>query len=125
MSRNRLSGKAVIRVDGREYLSQHGAKFTPGGETRTTQKGGGRIHGFSAEDQEPMVECTFSHNDSVSLKALGDIEDATILFSCDSGVQYIISNAWLVDPAELDTSNAGASVKFAGISWDELGVNNG
>lgn len=113
-----FTGKVTIRIDGQEYKSLDGATLNPGGVNRSTVKGGGRVHGFTEEDQEPTMDFKLPHNAGVSLKRLGSLTDATVMFETDSGVQFITRGCYTTEPPSL--SGNEVDVKMAGVECDEL-----
>lgn len=114
-----VTGKAIIRVDGNELRTLDGATLNPGGVNREAMKGGGKVHGYKEEDMEPTVECSVAHTKDLSLKELGAITDATVMFETDTGKQFILRNAWVSEPPGLDANSGGVSLRFAAISCDE------
>ena len=115
-----VTGKAIIRVDGKELRTLDGATLNPGGVNREAMKGGGKVHGYKEEDVEPTVECKIAHTADDSLSALGAITDATVIFETDTGKQFILRSAWLSEPPALAASEGAVDLKFAAISCDEV-----
>lgn len=114
-----VTGRAIIRVDGKELRTLDGATLNPGGVSRQAVKGGGKIHGYKEEDMEPTVECKVAHTPDVSLKELGNITDATVIFETDNGKRHVLRNAWTAEPPSLDSSAGAVDLKFAAIECDE------
>lgn len=113
-----FTGRLTIRIDGQEYKSLDGATLNVGGVNRTTLKGGGRVHGFTEEDMEPTMDFKLPHNKDISLKLLGDLTDATVMFETDSGVQFVVRGCYTTEPPSL--TGTEVDVKMAGEECDEL-----
>jgi len=116
---SQVTGKAIIRVDGEELRSLDGATLNPGGQSREAVKGGGKIHGYKESDMEPTVECKIAHTKDVSLKKLGAITDATVIFETDTGKRFVLRNAWVSEPPALDATAGSVDLKWAAIECDE------
>lgn len=114
-----ITGKAVIRVDGKELRTLDGATLNPGGVSREAMKGGGKVHGFKETDVEPTMECKVAHTADLSLKELGDITNATVIFECDTGRRYVLREAWTTEPPALDAGAGSVDLKMAAIECDE------
>ena len=114
-----VTGRAIIRVNGRELRTLDGATLNPGGVTREAMKGGGKVHGYREEDVEPTMSCKVAHTAETSLKELADIVDATVIFETDTGRRFIMREAWTSEPPELDADAGAVSLAMAAIAYDE------
>jgi hypothetical protein len=112
-----ITGKATIRVDGRTYQTLDGATLSLGGQTRTTVKGD-VVHGYKEEVMEPTLECKVSHTSDISLIAMSAVTAATVEFETDTGVIFILRDAWCAEPASL--SDGEIDWKLAAMQADEL-----
>lgn len=113
-----LTGRITIRLDGKELKSKDGATVDPGGVNRTTEKGGGRILGFTEEDVQASASFKLVHDKSVSLIALNKLVDATLSFETDSGVTFILRGAYTTKTVPL--SGNEVSVEMDAVECDEL-----
>ena len=109
----KFTGKAIIRVNGSELRSTDVATLSVGGENRKAIKGGGRVYGYNEETQEPTLECNVAHCGDTDLVTLSAIVDATIIFETDSGAKFVLQEAFVTEPASLNTPDGTASLKFA------------
>ena len=113
------TGRLIIRIDGQEHPSMDGATLNIGGVNRSPVKGGGRVlNAFTEEDQETTLDFKLHHKKDLSLKAIGDLTDATVMFETDSGVQFVIRGAYTTEPPSL--SDGKVDVKMAAVECDEL-----
>ncbi len=117
MSKNQITGKATIRVDGKTYKTMDGATITPGGISREAVKGD-VVHGYKESIQEPTLDCKLAHTAEISLIALGKFTDATVEFETDTGVIIIMRESWTVEPPSM--SGGEVDLKMAAMSADEL-----
>lgn len=115
-----ITGRAFVRVDGKQLKSRPGASLKLGGVNRNTVIGDDGVHGFTEEVVAPGISCTISHDKDTSLKELAAISDASITFEADNGKTYIMSQSWLTAPPELNAQDGGVPLAFEGISIEEL-----
>jgi hypothetical protein len=115
-----ITGKAIIRVNGREWRAEDGASLDVGGEKRNPKVGGGKVHGFNKETVEPKMECKMFHTRDDDLLAIGKIEDATVIFECDTGDTYVLREAFVLEPAKLEAKDGTVSVSFSAISCERM-----
>ena len=118
--KNQITGRAKIKVDGKSLSSESGATLNPGGSNRPPKTGGGKVHGYSEEDVAPSLECVIFHKKDTSIIELSDITGATVTFDTDTGVQFILRDAWTSEPAALDTANGTVALKMNAISCDQV-----
>lgn len=115
-----LTGKAVIRVDGKEWRCEDGASLDVGGVKREAKAGGGKVHGYTEETAAPELECKVFHAKDTDLTAFNTITDATVLFETDTGDRYVLRNAFVLEPGKLEAKDGTVSVKFSGMSCERL-----
>jgi len=113
-----LTGRLTIRIDGQEKKSKDGATLNPGGVNRTTEKGGGRVHGYTEEDEQPSVSFKMAHDKDTSLLALGKLTDATLSFETDTGVIFTLRGAYTTKPPTLNGKEV--DMEMDAVECDEL-----
>ncbi|MGH8426382.1 MAG: phage tail tube protein [Gammaproteobacteria bacterium] len=118
---NKLFGRAVVAYDGNQLRVDKGAKLNTGGIKRNTVVGM-QVEGFAEEAVEASVEVSIFMDASTDLDALNAAEDVTVLFTADSGQQYVLSHAWLAEPTEATAATDGGKVplKFCSASAEKL-----
>lgn len=116
----RITGKAIIKVDGEEYRTEDGATLNPGGQNRTGKMGGGKHHGYSEEDVPPSMECSIFHTKDTSLSALSNITGATVIFETDSGATYVLRDAFVTEPVTLNSKEGTCPMKMEAESFDDI-----
>lgn len=105
----KLFGKATVQVDGRELIKKQDARFNPGGVNRNTVKGN-EVYGFAEEAVEATIDINAFIDPTTDLETILAGDDVTILFTADSGQQYVMPHAWLVNPPEVSEGNDGGSM---------------
>ncbi|WP_241085733.1 phage tail tube protein [Candidatus Vondammii sp. HM_W22] len=113
-----ITGKATIYVDGEQLQMENGAKANPGGISRQFERHGGRTYGRE-EEVVPSVEGNVLHTKDVDVLTLSAIEDATIIFECDTGQKYVMRNGAVENPVEIDAGSGKSAIKFVGDSFDK------
>ena len=116
-----MFGKAKVMADGQELLVNDKSKLTLAGFKNHTVKGP-RVYGFAQEAQEAMVDTTVFVDANTDFDLLASMTDVTILFQCDSGQNYVLPHAWIVDPPAPESAAQGGStpLKFAAISSEKI-----
>lgn len=117
----KITGKAIIRVDGTELRTadKGAATLDIGGEKREPKVGAGKTWGFNEETMPVELSCKIFHTGDTSLKQLGAITSATISFECDSGKRYVLREAFSLDTPKLDAKSGEVELKFSAVSCDE------
>lgn len=113
-------GKAFVKVNGALLESMPGAKLNIGGKKRTPVIGANAVHGFSEEIVQSSVECEISVSKDTDIIALSKIDNATIIFECDTGQVFVCRESFLTEPPELTASEGGkVPLKFNGAPADK------
>lgn len=116
----KITGKATIRVDGKELRTEDGASLNIGGQNRKSITAGGKHHGFQEEDVPCSLECNVYHDADLSLRWLSDITGATVMFETDTGKQFIVRDAFTTEPAVLDSKAGTVPLKMEAANCDEV-----
>jgi hypothetical protein len=98
----RITGVATIRIDGQEFPTERGATLNPGGANRTTKMAGRRVF-FTEEPVAPTLQATVMHTEDIDIVEVSRIRDATVLFECDNGQDYMLTGAFVTETAELNS----------------------
>ena len=114
-------GKAIIKIDGQSLETMPGASLDIGGVTRTTLVGDHKVQGQFETPKQSRLECEISVGTQTRLSQMRGWEDVTISMECDTGQQYVVQGAWLLDPAVLKTNEGGrVPLVFEGPPAEEL-----
>lgn len=120
MSDNQITGKATVRQDGTELLTDGDAKINLGGIKRTPVNGGDGKTRYKEEFVEPSIEITGQHNAKVSISKLNAINAATVIVETDTGVTFIATNAFTTDTVGINTKDGTYDLKMSAESVDEV-----
>lgn len=119
-SKNQCTGKALIRVNGKELRTFDDATLDVGGVKREMVKGSGKVHGFKEETVEPNLECKIAHKSDTDLVELGTIVDATVIFESDTGDTYVLRDACVLEPPKLNAKDGSVDLKFSAMSCTRM-----
>lgn len=108
----KVTGVATIRVDGREMPTERGATLNPGGVNRPTRMAGKRVF-FNEEPVAPTLQCTVLHTEEIDLIDLNTITNATVLFECDNGQDYMLTGAFVTETNELNSAEGQVRLNMA------------
>lgn len=113
-----VTGRVFITLGGKRLASKEGAKLIYGGVERETVIADTGVVGYQEKVSAPGVECTIAHTPDVSLDELSNTNDATLSFDTDSGKSFVLSNAWLAKPLELEKGEV--KLTFGALSCKEV-----
>lgn len=109
-----IFGEATLRCNGEEWKTVGTAKFFPGGSSRTTHTGGGKVRGKSEKFVPPHIECQFAVDEDVDVIEINEITDGTITFEGNNGVSYMITGASLDEPIGFSDEGTTDTGKWTG-----------
>jgi hypothetical protein len=114
-------GKAIIKIDGQVLESMPGASLDIGGSERTTLVGQNEVQGFFETPKQSRLECEISVGTETRLDAMRGWDNVTASFECDTGQQYVIQGAWLLNTLALKAAEGGrVELQFEGPPAEEL-----
>ncbi len=114
-----ITGKATVYVDGGQLEMERGAKASPGGISRQFERHIGKTYSRE-EEQPPSVEGNILHTKDTDVLALGKIDNATVIFDCDTGQKYVMRGASIENPVEIDAGSGKSAIKLIGDSFDKM-----
>jgi hypothetical protein len=114
-----ITGKATVYVDGTKMEMERGAKAHPGGISRAFERHHGRTYALESE-AAPSVEGNILHTKDTDVLALGAIDNATVIFECDTGQKYVMRGASIENPIDIDGGSGKSPVKFVGDSFERM-----
>lgn len=113
-------GRAFIRVNGMTLASLPGsAKLNPGGVERTPVVGDFGHLGFTEKPISGEIECDIAVGPDTDLAALNKTTDASITFEADSGQVWVMRNAAMAMPVNIQSGDGKATVKFIGSAVEQ------
>jgi len=113
-------GRAIIRANGTVIESAKGASIDLGGTKRNPV-----IVGTRVDYAEETVPCTIEFETNLrvgqSLEWLRNLADATVLFQCDTGQNYVCRDAFTTEAITMKDGEGGnVAVKMAGNRAEEV-----
>lgn len=113
-------GRAFIRVNGATVASLPGsAKLNPGGVERSPVVGDFGFLGYTEKPMHGEIECDIAVGSDTDLAALNKTVDATITFEADSGQVWVMRNAAMASPVNVQSGDGKATVKFIGSAVEQ------
>jgi len=120
MACRRIAGVAYVFVDGRQYPLRGGLTISIDTLERTGVAGQDGVHGFTETPRVPWIEGDISDLGELSLVALQAMCDVTVTAELANGKVYVLRNAWTATAREFDAAEGQATVRFEGMSAEEM-----
>lgn len=115
----KITGIIDLKINGAlQRTKEKSTSLETGGFTREAVKGGRRVHGFTETVQESVLETTLVHASDFDVKELNEMVDATVEVITDTGLTYIMANAFTSEPVKIE-ENGEASLKMMGDAVEE------
>ena len=108
-----VTGIVYIHANGSLLRTKEGATLMTGGQERTAQVGH-RVYGFAEKIVPSTVTMTLAHTADTDIEELNGLTDATLVFECDTGVSYLIANAFTTKPVELTAGEGDLALEMQG-----------
>ncbi|MEN3760244.1 phage tail tube protein [Aeromonas veronii] len=109
-----ILGEVIIRANGQELKTKTGAVLNPGGFTRTQHTGGGKVRGTSKRYTAPSIEMVIAADEDVDVIEINAIENATLVWEGDNGVNYMMTGAAAAEVAPLREESGDIAATFFG-----------
>ena len=110
---SQVTGIVKVFVNGQLQRSKEGAELDLGGKERTAQVGHS-VYGYSEKVVPGQVTFALSHMADTDIVALNETVDATVRFECDTGVTYMVGNAFVTKAIKLKGGDGEVSVEMQG-----------
>jgi hypothetical protein len=110
---SQVTGIVKVYLNGTLQRSKEGAKLTLGGYERTAQVGHS-VYGYSEKVAPSQIEFTLAHTADADLEEIAAMVDATVRFECDTGVVYMVNNAFTTKPPELTGGEGDVAIEMQG-----------
>jgi hypothetical protein len=124
MACRRIAGVAYIYVDGRQYPLRGDLTVSIDMLEREGVAGMDGVHGFTEKPRVPWIEGSISDLGGLSLIALQEMCDVTVTVELANGKVYVLRNAWTSTAREFDAAEGQATVRFEGMSAEEMILGN-
>lgn len=118
-SPNQRTGRVWVKVNGQYMETLAGAKLSNPTGFQRSEVIGSEVFGYTEAAMVPTVDCEFAHSALLSTDQLWAITDGTITFQCDTGVTYVLRNAWCAAVNEITGGQGKVGVKFMARKCEE------
>jgi Phage tail tube protein len=115
-----IGGVAILRVDGYQYRLRGELKVSPSLVEREAVVGQDSVHGYIEKPRPPFISAKITDWGDVSLETLIAGCNVTVTAELQNGKVYVLRNAWLAQPPELDTAEGSFDVRWEGFACEEL-----
>ena len=120
MACRRIAGVAYVFVDGRQYPLRGDLTISIDTIEREGVAGQDGVHGFTETPRVPWIEGSISDLGGLSLVTLQEMCDVTVTAELANGKVYVLRNAWTSTAREFDAAEGQATVRFEGMSAEEM-----
>lgn len=108
----RIAGTAYLSVDGISYMLAGSFAYSPSKFSRETMIGMDGIHGFSEKPNAGHVSATLRDAGGLSLAALNQMANVTVICTLANGKTVVARNAWTVETQEAKAEDATVEVRW-------------
>ncbi|MBI0530094.1 phage tail tube protein [Sphingomonas sp. TX0522] len=119
-NKNRVAGQAKVKIDGDLLDTDGTSTLDLGGKQREAVKGDYQAGSFRETTEPSQIELTLLVKAGTSLKALQDIDNATVTLEDDVGHTYIVRNAYTMKVDSYNVSEGKAKLTMGGPPAEEL-----
>lgn len=117
---NRNGGILSVQVDGEVYQVVGDWTTNLGSPMREALVGSDSVHGYKELPQVPFVEGTMRDRRDLDRRRLTTIANATVTVALPNGKLFSLYEAWFAGEGSGTTENAELSVRFEGLSAEEI-----
>lgn len=120
MAAKKIAGTAYIKVDGKQYALRGNMTVSPSKSEREGIAGMDGVHGFKEMPRVPFIECDITDGADVSLPDMQAHDNVTVTAELLNGKTYVLREAWVVGPLDLDAAEGQFTIRWEGMSCDEI-----
>lgn len=117
---NRLAGIAFITVDGRQIMLAGDLEYGVSFVSRETLIGQDSVHGYSEKPHAGFISGSFRDAGNMSVADFNRMTNVTVVCSLANGKTVVGRGMWATEAQEVKTADATFSVKFEGVSVEEI-----
>lgn len=116
----KAGGTAFLKVDGNQYPLRGNFTVSPNATERTMIAGQDYIHGFTEVPRVPFIEGDITTMPVISFEDLEGTVNATVTAELLNGRTYVLKEAVYIRPADINTREGLAHIRFEGTSCEEI-----
>lgn len=117
---NRVVGQVKVYVDADVLETDGSSTMDIGGPAREGVAGDYQAGSFKESEKESKCETTILYKAGMSLSAIREIDNATLVMVTDIGQTWIIRNAYVAETISFSSSDGKAKVVFQGPRAEEM-----
>lgn len=116
----RVGGIISLKVDGVIHNAKGNFTYNLGKPRREGVVGHDAVHGYKELPQVPFIEGEITDRADLSLEQLVAISDATVTLDLANGKVIVLRNAWFAAEGTFNTEEGNGTVRFEGLSAEEI-----
>lgn len=118
----RFAGIAFISVDGNQYALRGNLTVSPSPVERTMMAGQDGVHGYQELPRVPYIEGDFSTLPQMSLEAVLNQVDVTVIAQLANRWEYVLHNATVKGGFEENTRDGQVRIRWEGLNCEEIAL---
>jgi len=116
----RIGGKILVKADGKQYRAKGSWTYNLGKDKKEKVVGMDGVHGTKVTPQVPFIEGAITDSGTLSVEALLDLEDATIILELANGKIISLAGADFAGDGNVTTEEGEIEARFEGDSAEEI-----
>jgi hypothetical protein len=116
----KIGGTAFLKIDGSQYPLRGNFTVSPSAVERTMIAGQDYVHGYTEIPRVPFMEADISTTPDIAFETLEQVTNSTITAELLNGRTYVLKEAAFIRPAEINTREGLARIRFEGTSMEEI-----
>lgn len=120
MAEKKIGGTAYLKADGIQYELGGSITVSPTVVEREGKAGLSGVAGYTEKPRVPFIEADLHTTADLSTEQLEAITDATVTAELANGKVYVLQGAWCVSAFDIDGAEGSVSVRFEGVSCEQL-----
>lgn len=120
VSPNRLAGLTRISVDGVAQMLAGDLTYSLSVVSRETLVGQDKVHGFKEIPHAGFISASIRDSAGLSVADLNAMSNVTVVCELANGKTVVGRGMWTVDAQEVESMEAKITVKWEGVSVEEV-----
>jgi hypothetical protein len=120
MAEKKIGGVAYLKADGLQYELGGSITVSPSQVEREGKVGLSGVAGYTEKPRIPFIEADVHTTSDLSAEDLEDITAATVTAELANGKVYVLQGAWCTSALEIDGAEGQLTVRFEGVSCEEI-----
>ena len=117
---NRIGGTLYLTIGGTQYAARGNWTVSPSSVKREGVAGQDYVHGYTEKPVVPGAKGDLTTVPGLSVEALQDITNETVVIALANGRTYSLVQAWTNAAFEIDSTEGKVGIEFGCISAEEI-----